>query len=61
MGRVSLTDLFKGAEKEKDKRDRLIAEAVFSDGYSQIAVARHLRLHYSTVSRLIKGITQEQE
>jgi REP element-mobilizing transposase RayT len=55
IGRVSLTELFGGRGKGRAKRDRLIAEAVFRHGYSQIEVARHLKLHYSTVSRLIKA------
>jgi hypothetical protein len=58
IGRVSLTELFDGVWKGKAKRDRLIAEAIYRHGYSQIEVARHLKLHYSTVSRLVKARTQ---
>jgi putative transposase len=57
MGRTALKKLFDGCEKEKAKRDRLIAEAVFEHGYSQIEVTRQLKLHYSTVSRLIKALS----
>jgi hypothetical protein len=60
IGRVSLAELFDGAGKEKARRDRLIAAAIYRHGYSQIEVARHLQLHYSTVSRLIKATTQDQ-
>jgi transposase len=37
----------------------LIVQAVKQHGYSQMEVARHLKLHYSTVSRLIKSVTEE--
>jgi len=60
LGRESLTKLFERA-KTKTKRDRLIAEAVNRHGYSQIEVARHLNLHYSTVSRLLKSVAEHQE
>jgi hypothetical protein len=46
--------------KGKAKRDRLISQAVNQHGYSQMEVARHLKLHYSTVSRLIKSVNEEQ-
>jgi hypothetical protein len=32
---------------------RLIAEAITAHGYSQIDVASFLRLHYSTISRIL--------
>lgn len=60
IGRASLKKLFDKAGKEKAIRDRLIVQAVNQHGYSQMEVARHLKLHYSTVSRLIKRVTQEQ-
>jgi DNA-binding MarR family transcriptional regulator len=60
IGRMSLKRLFDGATGEKAKRARLIWKAVYQHGYSQTDVARHLKLHYSTVSRLIKAITEEQ-
>lgn len=59
IGRVSLKKLFAECGG-KAKRDRQIAEAVYQHGYTQIEVARHLELHYSTVSRLIKNATEEQ-
>lgn len=61
IGRTSLKKLFDGVGKDKAKRDRLIVESVYKHGYSQVAVARHLQLHYSTVSRLIKSAAKEQE
>lgn len=61
MARVSLKKLFEEGGGGKAKRDRRITEAVYNHGYSQVEVARHLKLHYSTVSRLIKSATKEQE
>jgi REP element-mobilizing transposase RayT len=60
MGRVSLKKLFEESGGGKTKRNRRIADAVYRYGYSQIQVAHHLKLHYSTVSRLIKTATQER-
>jgi DNA-directed RNA polymerase specialized sigma subunit len=59
MGRASLAKLFVGVQGGKAKRDRLIREAVYKHGYSQVEVARHLQLHYSTVSRLTKSVAKE--
>jgi len=61
MARVSLKKLFEEGGGGKAKRDRRITEAVYNHGYSQVEVARHLKLHYSTVSRLIKSATKEQK
>ena len=61
MARVSLKKLFEEGGGGKAKRDQRITEAVYNHGYSQVEVARHLKLHYSTVSRLIKSATKEQE
>jgi putative transposase len=60
IGRASLKKLFDKAGKGKAIRDRLISKAVNEHGYSQIEVARHLKLHYSTISRLIKSVNEEQ-
>lgn len=38
----------------------MISQAVNLHGYSQMEIARHLKLHYSTVSRLIKSVNEEQ-
>lgn len=40
-------------QREKEKRDRKIREAIEKHGYSQKEVADHLMLHYSTVNRLV--------
>ena len=53
LNRPNLTEIFENARGEKGKRDRGIAEAVKRWGYSEREVADYLRLHYSTVSRLI--------
>jgi len=55
LNRPTLTEIFKIARGEKRRRDRGITEAVKRWGYSERQVADYLRLHYSTVSRLIKG------
>ena len=61
IGRPSLEKLFKEGEKKKTVRDRQISDAVNQYGYSQIEVARHLKLHYSTVSRLLKSIDKDRD
>ena len=60
IGRPSLEKLFERDGKKKAIRDRMIGEAVKKHGYSQMEVARHLKLPYSTISRLIKGVNDEQ-
>ncbi len=50
VDRPSLRELF----KEKQKRNRRIAEAVYEYGYSQREVADLLGVHYTTISRLLK-------
>jgi putative transposase len=60
LGRPSLKKLMEGVGKDKAKRDRRIAEAATAHGYSQMEVAQHLKLHYSTVSRLIKSVIEQQ-
>jgi DNA-binding MarR family transcriptional regulator len=39
----------------------MILKAVNEYGYSQVEVARHLRLHYSTLSRIVKRVGEGQE
>jgi REP element-mobilizing transposase RayT len=53
LNRPSLTEIFKIARGDKRRRDRGIAEAVKRWGYSEREAADYLRLHYSTISRLI--------
>lgn len=60
INRPSLDKLF-GERRAKDKhiRDKKMVEAVEKYGYSQKEVAEHLRMHYSTISRLISKNTLE--
>jgi putative transposase len=60
IGRPSLDELFKERGKKKMARDRAIRDAVNKHGYNQVDVARHLKLHYSTVSRLIKSVEENR-
>ena len=60
IGRASLEKLFERNGEKKAIRDRMIGDAVKKHGYSQMEVARHLKLHYSTISRLIKAVNDEQ-
>lgn len=39
----------------KQKRDRKVAEAVERYGYRQSEIARHLGMHYSTISNILQG------
>jgi putative transposase len=41
--------------KDKQKRDRMLAEAVEKYGYRQVEIAHHLGLHASTVSNLVRN------
>jgi len=60
LGRPTLKRLFNQTGKQTTKRDQLIADAVYQHGYSQVEVARHLDLHYSTISRLVKNTIQQK-
>jgi len=53
LRRPSLNKLFKGALKDKMKRNNKIIESVDKYGYSQNEIAIFTGLHYSTVSRLV--------
>jgi hypothetical protein len=53
LNRPSLAEIFKNSRGDKRRRDRGITEAVKRWGYSEREVADYLRLHCSTVSRLI--------
>lgn len=58
IGRPSLGSLFKeNILKDKRTRDKKIAEATERYGYSQREVADYLKMHYSTISRIIKNET----
>ncbi len=56
IGRPSLKQIFGTERSGQSQRDRLIERAVNEHGYSQIEVARHLELHYSTLSRIMKMV-----
>lgn len=57
--RPALEEIFAGnMVANKSDRDGMIVEAVEKYGYRQIEVARHLGLHYSTVSNLLRGKSQ---
>ena len=43
-----------GIITNKEKRDKRIVEAVEKYGYRQNDIAQHLRMHYSTISNLIR-------
>lgn len=56
LHRPSLKALFtKQVQKEKGLRDDAIRKAYLDYGYSMAATARYVGLHYSTVSKIIKG------
>ncbi len=59
IGRPSLNKLFEQTKQDKRMRNRMIAQAASEYGYSQMEIARQLKLHYSTVSRLIKSVTRK--
>jgi hypothetical protein len=53
LGRPPLKELF-AAEGSRERRNKNIARAVLRHGYSQMEVARHIGVHYSTISRIVK-------
>jgi putative transposase len=56
VNRCALDKLFtEDILQHRQDRDRKIAEAVEQDGYTQREVADHLGLHFSSVSRIMKG------
>ncbi|MDI6889652.1 MAG: transposase [Thermodesulfovibrionales bacterium] len=55
ISRPSLDSMFTGKVlKDKHIRDKKIVEVVYRYGYTQKEVADYLKMHYSTISRLIK-------
>jgi putative transposase len=52
-GRPTLKKLFGQRSPGKRRRDQLIAKAVSEFGYSQMELAGFLKLHYSTISRIL--------
>ena len=56
LARPELEKMFQGITRgDKNQRDRLIQKAVEEYGYSQRAVADNLKMHYSSVSRIVNG------
>jgi hypothetical protein len=55
VGRPSLAALFSPVQNRKSARNKKIVEAVEKCGYSQVEVATYLKLHYSTVSRVVNA------
>jgi putative transposase len=51
LNRPGLDELF----RNKEKRNKLMYNAVVEHGYSQKEIADFLGLHYSTVSRLLRA------
>ncbi len=54
--RRSLEDLFDGVEGEQAIRNERMHEAVMEHGYTLTALQKHLGLHPSTLSRIVKRI-----
>lgn len=59
IGRPALKSLF--TDKTKSTRDRMIVKAVQEHGYSQAEVAHQLKLHYSTLSRIVQRARKQQQ
>jgi hypothetical protein len=55
MNKPPLRDIFRSEVlRDKRKRDKSIGEAVFEHGYTQREVADHLRIHFTSVSRILR-------
>jgi REP element-mobilizing transposase RayT len=60
LNRPNLEQLFSGrVDRDKERRNRKIAEAVKDWGYSQKEIADCLGMHYSTVSRIWRSVRFE--
>lgn len=56
LHRTELKRIFtKAVQSDKALRDEAIRKAFLEFGYSMAAIARHAGVHYSTVSKIIKG------
>ena len=47
--------------REKRRRDKMIVLAVEKHGYMQSEVARHLGLHYGSISRLLRAVKKRND
>lgn len=55
MNRPPLKDIFRSqVGGDKLERDRRIREAVLEHGYTQREVADHLRIHFTSVNRILR-------
>jgi hypothetical protein len=52
-GQPTLEKLFARRASDKATRDQLIEKAVSEFGYSEMELASFLKLHYSTISRIL--------
>jgi len=50
-----LTEFFSQVLEKKMGRDKGIEKAVFEHGYTQREVANHLRIHFTSVSRILRA------
>ena len=56
MSKPPLGDIFRPEVlRDKRKRDKSIGEAVFEHGYTQREIADHLRIHFTSVSRILRA------
>jgi len=56
LKRPELGEIFpRGGNVGKKERDEKIMEAVYRYGYNQSEVAKHLGVHYSTISKILKN------
>jgi len=57
LHRPSLEGLFTNTiQGDKALRNEAIKKAFMDYGYSMVVIARHVGVHYSTVSKIIKGV-----
>ena len=55
-----LTEIFSAGQSKSD-RNRAIYQAHWQFGYSQQEITRHIKLHYSTVSRIIQRLSEKSK
>lgn len=57
--RPALPTLFRNT-KDRDERNRLIHAAHMAHGYTHSEIARHLGLHYATISKIVKRVNEKK-
>jgi hypothetical protein len=56
MNKPRLRDIFRAEVLgDRGKRDKAIGKAVFEHGYTQREVADHLRIHFTSISRILRA------